>query len=577
MCSKKKVQKNKKTMIDRLVRKCEKATQKNNFKNYNNIDKYINSLLYEFLFELETQALLIQSNELEVAYTIFDRQYENEFMIIDILFKCIEKSNDINDIYINNYEVLNNLEKRKDAVNFFNKKTYSTKPKKFLKKTLLNIFNSDIIMRNIYKNVPRELFKTIYSRFIKEIDDYQCFYIQKELNNNSIIMSEQVETLNLLVDEINILINRLLDKKFNRSEIRIILNDKKNKIKRNDKLVSSYKKLQDFAIYLGYRPIRQNGTSHLIFSNSTKNIVIPNKKGDIGKGLLSSIIKQLGSTRERFIEFEKNYQIKENNNYIKFEVLLDKGYYDMKRNLITMKKESKIIADEVLNLILFHKFNLNNIIKKINSIRIKSFKANDINVEYVKELDIHNITYMIEGKNKEVYTVSITGHLCEETLNYFPKIIYIINIKENIEKSGTNNQVNDRFTLDVSNLIGTIIKTNYKYNQVYTSIITKEVIKRKELLKYRYDNQCIYISLKNRIISLDILNAIFEEGINDEFIELGSEVEDRQVEISNNNDCISVKLLKKFADTYIVERKFSSSIEIASSRLEKEILNYLII
>lgn len=99
MCSKKKVQKNKKTMIDRLVRKCEKATQKNNFKNYNNIDKYINSLLYEFLFELETQALLIQSNELEVAYTIFDRQYENEFMIIDILLKYIEKSNDINDIY----------------------------------------------------------------------------------------------------------------------------------------------------------------------------------------------------------------------------------------------------------------------------------------------------------------------------------------------------------------------------------------------------------------------------------------------------------------------------------------------
>ncbi|MDV5115995.1 type II toxin-antitoxin system HicA family toxin [Clostridium perfringens] len=64
---------------------------------------------------------------------------------------------------------------------------------------------------------------------------------------------------------------------------------------------------------LGFKPIRQRGTSHLIYKNESKSVVIPNKKGDISIGLLSSIIKQLGSNRNEFLVFNDNSIEKEFN------------------------------------------------------------------------------------------------------------------------------------------------------------------------------------------------------------------------------------------------------------------------
>ena len=66
---------------------------------------------------------------------------------------------------------------------------------------------------------------------------------------------------------------------------------------------NSFKSLYKFAQSLGFIPDRQRGTSHLIFKKDGITVPILNKSGVIKPGLLSSIIKQLGSNRDEFIQF----------------------------------------------------------------------------------------------------------------------------------------------------------------------------------------------------------------------------------------------------------------------------------
>jgi len=56
----------------------------------------------------------------------------------------------------------------------------------------------------------------------------------------------------------------------------------------------SYHDLAALAKEFGFWKIRQHGTSHAVFTNGTKIVVIPMHKGkNIGKGLAIKIIKQI--------------------------------------------------------------------------------------------------------------------------------------------------------------------------------------------------------------------------------------------------------------------------------------------
>ena len=69
------------------------------------------------------------------------------------------------------------------------------------------------------------------------------------------------------------------------------------------KLKSTYKQLHQFATQLGFKSVRQNATSHLIYKRNSISVPIPNKRGDVKQGLLLTIIKQLGSNRDEFYSF----------------------------------------------------------------------------------------------------------------------------------------------------------------------------------------------------------------------------------------------------------------------------------
>jgi len=58
-------------------------------------------------------------------------------------------------------------------------------------------------------------------------------------------------------------------------------------------------KLIKILLYLDYIPIRQKG-SHRVFMKENKIIVVPIHNKDIGRGLLRSIINQMGITKEQF-------------------------------------------------------------------------------------------------------------------------------------------------------------------------------------------------------------------------------------------------------------------------------------
>jgi predicted RNA binding protein YcfA (HicA-like mRNA interferase family) len=59
----------------------------------------------------------------------------------------------------------------------------------------------------------------------------------------------------------------------------------------------TYHDLAALAKEFGFRKIRQQGTSHAVFTNGTKIVVIPMHKGKtIGKGLAIKIIKQIKTT-----------------------------------------------------------------------------------------------------------------------------------------------------------------------------------------------------------------------------------------------------------------------------------------
>lgn len=65
------------------------------------------------------------------------------------------------------------------------------------------------------------------------------------------------------------------------------------------------KKIVAVLLELGYSPVRQKG-SHLILQNSEGKLsVVPMHQKDIGVSLLREIIRELGITRDEFLELLK--------------------------------------------------------------------------------------------------------------------------------------------------------------------------------------------------------------------------------------------------------------------------------
>ena len=68
----------------------------------------------------------------------------------------------------------------------------------------------------------------------------------------------------------------------------------------------SHKKLIKLLSLIEYSPVKQKG-SHLILENTTINkiIVVPVRTKDIGVGLLSTILKEVELSREKYFDLLK--------------------------------------------------------------------------------------------------------------------------------------------------------------------------------------------------------------------------------------------------------------------------------
>lgn len=327
------------TIISSLKNKCKntKPLLANEFYYLPAIDNYINELVYYVGKQIDEQVTIIQNKELEVASEILYEQYENELVTLEIAKKIMDEELDL----IKCLTVLQSkIDKRIEAVNYFSKKSYNSKPKDFIGKVVVGIYESDAILKALARNVPKQYSEYVIEKFVEELEKYHTQKIQTKINRISVDFSMEVESLNRIVEESEEILTLLIEEERNKDNsnnndenkkqetVAIDVNtgtdnlhieDKKHEkeninrlkskveenikfIKNKNRLRGTYKQIQEFAKKLGFYEDRQRGTSHLIFSNGTISVPIPNKKGDIKPGLLSAIIKQLGSSRDRYME-----------------------------------------------------------------------------------------------------------------------------------------------------------------------------------------------------------------------------------------------------------------------------------
>lgn len=292
--------------VDKIISniKNKSKTLKVNFENDRSIkqslDIYIDKLLQSVVFDLEEYTLNIQNKEFEIASEILFKQYESELETLEQVKKVINEEMDLGTCA---RQVLSKQQEKIEAINFFNMKTYNLKPKEFIGKVVRGIFDSDSIIKNIRSNVSKAYFEYVYTDFFKKLEEYHTEIIQAQINKASIIFSTEVESLNRIVEETEELLNTLANNNFEKTQFEDKVDDTIKIIKSKNRLRGTYKSLHKFAQSLGFIPDRQRGTSHLIFKKDGITVPIPNKSGDIKPGLLSSIIKQLGSNRDEFIQF----------------------------------------------------------------------------------------------------------------------------------------------------------------------------------------------------------------------------------------------------------------------------------
>ncbi len=261
------------------------------------IQNAVNELLEECVYTLEEEALKIQTEELVKASDLLFEQYEYNYAILDELNKVlIEESTMLNVAKI----ISNGLSKKISCYNFLAQKSYLYKPKQYMSFAFDNLLNKDI-----YECIDEDIRDYVKVKFLKELDSYQCKIIQPEIHKQSSIFVKEIDDLNKIVDEIQELIELIKSNRIEKNNIIENITIKKDKINKSFrfKLKSTYKQLHQFATQLGFKSVRQNATSHLIYKRNSISVPIPNKRGDVKQGLLLTIIKQLGSNRDEFYSF----------------------------------------------------------------------------------------------------------------------------------------------------------------------------------------------------------------------------------------------------------------------------------
>lgn len=260
------------------------------------IQDYVDELLEYSVYRLEDEVNQMQTEELEIASNMLYEQYEYHIKIINELKLYLDGKSSMKkvvEIYANG------LGKKMACIKFLEQKTYLHKPRNYMK----NLFQN-IRKEKYFKFIDKNIRKEVQKKFFEELDDFQYNTIQPEIIGRSKAFGEQIEELNIIVDEISLLLEKIRSERISKDDAFDEIKINEEKIKNiNVKLRSSYKKVHEFATYLGFEPLRQKGTSHLIYSKNGITVPIPNKKGDIKPGLLSSIIKQLGSSRTEFCNF----------------------------------------------------------------------------------------------------------------------------------------------------------------------------------------------------------------------------------------------------------------------------------
>lgn len=282
-----------------MTEKIEKNLSRKQIKKYRaiRIQSAVNELLEECVYTLEEEVLKIQTEELVKASDLLFEQYEYNYAILDELNKVlIEESTMLNVDKI----ISNGLSKKFDCCDFLAQKSYLYKPKQYMSFVFDNLLNKDI-----YECIDEDIRDYVKVKFLKELDSYQRKIIQPEIHKQSSIFVKEIDDLNKIVDEIQELIELIKSNRIEKNNIIENITIKKDKINKSFrfKLKSTYKQLHQFATQLGFKSVRQNATSHLIYKRNSISVPIPNKRGDVKPGLLLTIIKQLGSNRDEFYSF----------------------------------------------------------------------------------------------------------------------------------------------------------------------------------------------------------------------------------------------------------------------------------
>ena len=281
-------------LSEKIIKKKNKKYTKSEKKQI--IQNYVDEFLEYSVYRLEDDAIKIQTEELELASNMLYEQYEYNYATLNELNLYINGKSSMEKVTA---IVGNGLGKKIECVKFLEQKTYLHKPRNYMK----NLFKN-IRKENYFKFIDKSIRKEVQNRFMEELDYFQYNTIQPKIIERSKAFAEEIEELNMVVDEIILLIEKIKNNRISKKEAFEEIEIEKEKIKNiNTKLRSSYKKLHEFAIYLGFEPVRQKGTSHLVYNKNGVSVPIPNKKGDIKPGLLLTIIKQLGSSRVEFCNF----------------------------------------------------------------------------------------------------------------------------------------------------------------------------------------------------------------------------------------------------------------------------------
>lgn len=76
-------------------------------------------------------------------------------------------------------------------------------------------------------------------------------------------------------------------------------------IKYKERLRVSYYELENFLIFKGYAPNRQNSTTHAIWKHKETgaSVTVPNKSRTVPQGTVSRILRQIGSSRQELAQY----------------------------------------------------------------------------------------------------------------------------------------------------------------------------------------------------------------------------------------------------------------------------------